>query len=124
MNNPLQRIVWAVLAMFVALSPCARAQQTFSYAEFVKRMTDLARLAELPATGERCAQWSSYDRASRYDEKTGKYVKWDANGDGGQFIRKEGEQQVLAEMDGPGCIWRIWSARAQQGHVRIFLDGA
>src|SRR5207247_892801 len=69
-------------------------------------------------------QWSSYDRASRYDEATGKYIRWDANGDGGGFIRKEGDKLVLAEMEGPGCIWRIWSATPGQGHVRIYLDGA
>ena len=39
------------------------------------------------------------------------------------MIRQEGEQAVLAEMDGPGCIWRVWSARAQDGHVKIYLDG-
>ena len=31
--------------------------------------------------------------------------------------------QVMAEMEGPGCIWRIWSALAEQGHVKIYLDG-
>ena len=70
-----------------------------------------------------CAQWSSYDRASKYDEATGKYVNWDANGDGGGIIRREGEQVVMAEMEGPGCIWRIWSATAEKGHVKIYLDG-
>ena len=29
----------------------------------------------------------------------------------------------MAEMEGPGCIWRIWSAAAEKGHVRIYLDG-
>ncbi|MGA2617675.1 MAG: glycoside hydrolase family 172 protein [Thermoguttaceae bacterium] len=101
----------------------AGGQDSISYADLVRRMTDLERLAVLPAAGEKCGQWSSYDRASRYDEKTGKYVAWDANGDGNGFIRREGRQFVLAEMQGPGCIWRIWSAAPQQGHVRIFLDG-
>jgi hypothetical protein len=27
-------------------------------------------------------------------------------------------------MDGPGCIWRIWSALAENGHVKIYLDGS
>ncbi len=27
-------------------------------------------------------------------------------------------------MEGPGCLWRIWSAKPEQGHVRIYLDGA
>jgi hypothetical protein len=86
-------------------------------------MTDLERLAVLPAPGETCAQWSSYDRASKYDAATGKYIAWGANGDGNGIIRKEGEQAVMAEMEGPGCIWRIWSARAMEGHVKIYLDG-
>jgi len=31
---------------------------------------------------------------------------------------------VLAEMSGPGCIWRIWSGTPVTGHVKIFIDGA
>ena len=85
-------------------------------------MTDLTHPAVLPAVGETCKQWSSYDRASKYDETSGKYIRWDANGDGDGVIRTEGDQVVMAEMDGPGCIWRIWSAAAQEGHVRIYLD--
>ena len=113
-------IILAGLGRFPA--PAA-AQDSLSYPDLVKRETDLERLAVLPSPGEACAQWSSYDRASKYDAKTSKYVAWAANGDGNGFIRKEGSQFVLAEMDGPGCIWRIWSAAPKQGHVRIFLDG-
>ena len=94
-----------------------------TYVDLVRRLTDLEHLATLPMPGEKTAQFSSYDRASRYDEKTGKYVHWDANGDNDGVIRKEGDQFVLAEMNGPGCIWRIWSAAPKQGHVRIYLDG-
>jgi len=39
-------------------------------------------------------------------------------------IRKEGDQIVMAEMKGPGCIWRIWSAAPKEGHVKVYLDGA
>ena len=101
----------------------AAAQDSFTYADLVKREIDLEHLAVLPAKGETCVQWSSYDRASKVDEKTGKYVRWDANGDGNGFIRKEGNLFVLAEMDGPGCIWRIWSAAPKKGRVKIYLDG-
>ena len=100
------------------------AQDALTYPELVKRMTDLGHLAVLPQPGEKCGQCSSYDRASKYDEKTGQYVHWDANGDGGGIIRQEGDRAVMAEMEGPGCIWRIWSAAAQKGHVKIYLDGA
>ncbi len=100
------------------------AAQTLTYSDLVRRLTDLEQLAVLPVPGERCAQWSSYDRRSRFDESSGRYVDWDANGDGDGYIRKEGNQFVLAEMTGPGCLWRIWSAAPKQGHVRIYLDGA
>ena len=97
--------------------------QTFSYVDLVKRLTDLDHLATLPEPGEKTAQFSSYDRASRYDEASGKYLHWDANDDGSGFIHKEDGKFVLAEMSGPGCLWRIWSAAPKSGHVRIYLDG-
>ena len=100
------------------------ADRKFSYVDLVQRLTDLEYLATLPAAGEQCAQWSSYDRKSRYDATTGKYLQWDANGDGDGVIRKEGDKLVLAEMKGPGCIWRMWSATPKEGHVRIYLDGS
>jgi hypothetical protein len=115
----------SLVAAFVfctSLSPC-RAEQVLTYPDLVNRMTDLAHLAELPAADEKCVQASSYDRASKYDEKTGKYIGWDANGDNDGVIRHEGRQVVLAEIQGPGCIWRIWSAAAKQGRVSIYLDG-
>jgi hypothetical protein len=115
-------VLGVVTLVLCALASAARAEEKLGYCELVRRLTDLSRLAVLPEAGEQGAQWSSYDRASKYDEKTGKYVQWDANGDGQGIIRKEGEQSVMAEMKGPGCIWRIWSAAPGKGHVRIFLD--
>jgi len=97
---------------------------TLTYVDLVGRLTDLEALAMLPKPGETCQQWSSYNRASSYDQGAGKYVRWDANGDGAGIIRKEGELSVFAQMDGPGVIWRIWSATADKGHVKIYLDGA
>ncbi len=101
----------------------AAGQESLTYADLVERMVDLERLATLPAPGERNAMWSSWDRNARYDEGSGKYVKWEANGDGDGRIRMEGEAQVLAEMDGPGVIWRIWSAKPEKGHLKILIDG-
>jgi hypothetical protein len=116
------RSVLGAATLVLCALAAGRAEETLSYGELVHRLTDLSRLAVLPAPGEQGAQWSSYDRASKYDEKTGKYVQWDANGDGQGIIRKEGDQSVMAEMKGPGCIWRIWSAAPGKGHVKIFLD--
>lgn len=124
MTQRLNIPVFFLLSILVA-NPAtpAQAAETLSYADLVARMTDLKQPAVLPAPGETCKQWSSWDRNSQYDAETGKYLKWDANGDGGHFIREEDGHYVMAEMDGPGCIWRTWSARALDGHVKIYLDG-
>jgi hypothetical protein len=113
-----------ILVLGMAASPLASAQQKLTYVELVKRLTDLEHLATLPEPGETTKQWSSYDRASKYDAATGKYLRWDANGDNAGILRKEGDTEVFAEMKGPGCIWRIWSATAKEGHVKIYLNGA
>ena len=116
--------LWLVPSLSLLCCLPGSAADSLTYVDLLKRLTDLERLAVLPAEGERCEQWSSYDRASKYNEATGKYEKWDANGDGGGTIRREGTNFVFAEMQGPGCIWRIWSARPEKGRVWIYLDGA
>jgi len=118
------RRIALVFILAITGATLAVAQQKFTYVELVKRLTDLEHLATLPDPGEQTAQRSSYNRASQYDAATGKYVAWDMNRDGAGIIRTEGDKQVFAEMEGPGCIWRIWSARATNSHVRIYLDGA
>jgi hypothetical protein len=121
-----KRLPIATLAvvLFGVVQPNAVAQEALTYKDLVLRLIGLEQLAVLPAPGEKCAQWSSWDRNSRYDEETGKYVDWGANNDGPNFIRQEGQEVVLAEMEGPGCIWRIWSALAEKGRVKIYLDGS
>ncbi len=118
-------VLFAVCTGFIVLAISAplHAAKKYTYRDLVKRLTDLEHLAVLPDDGEYCRQWSSYDRHSRYDAEHDRYIDWGANGDGNQFIRKEGDQIVMAEMKGPGCIWRIWSALAKEGHVKIYLDG-
>ena len=113
-----------ILVSLTAVGQLLAADPSISYLDFISRLTDFQYLATVPAPGEQCAQWSSYDRKSRYDTATGKYVDWDANGDGDGIIRKEDGKEVMAEMEGPGCIVRIWSALPKQGRVRIYLDGA
>ena len=97
------------------------AERDVSY--FLRTLTDLDRLPVLEA-GVTCKQFSSYDRASRYDAEKDEYVQWGANGDAGHYLRTEpGGEAVMAEMDGPGCIVRIWSANPT-GRIRFYLDGA
>ena len=113
-----------VLTVSVGFCDYCSAADEYSYIDLVNMLVDMQRPATIPASGELCKQWSSYDRRSKYDEKTGKYIDWEANGDGDGYIRKENGKLVMAEMTGPGCIWRFWTATAKKGHIRIYLDGA
>jgi hypothetical protein len=106
---------------------CAAVSQNINltYSDLVNRLIDLKALAVLPVEGEKSAMWSSYDRRSKVEEASGDFVAWSANNDGfdPQYIRKEGENMVLAEMEGPGAIVRMWSASPGKGHVKVYIDG-
>ena len=107
-----------VLAAVLATN-LAQAGQPVTHADLVRQMLDLERLALLPQPGERNAMWASTDRRSKYDADTGRYVHWHANGDGNGAMRTEGNTVVMAEMDGPGVLWRIWSAKPEGGLKRL-----
>jgi hypothetical protein len=113
-----------LLTLVRLLCAASLGAQTYTYPQLLERLTDLQQLAKLPPPGERTALASSYDRRSRYDAATDKYIDWDSNHDGDGFIRREGDENVLMDVQGPGVIWRIWSARPEGGHVKIYLDGA
>jgi len=115
MRKQLGCLAFAIVVGVLVCPASVTAADTLSYPDLVGRLIDLEHLATLPADGETTRQWSSWDRRSEYDAAAGKYVNWAANGDGTGVIRREGDREVLAEMDGPGSIWRIWSARAQAG---------
>ena len=87
------------------------------YASFLTELVDLRNAALLPAPTETCKQFSSFDRRSLDKDN------WGANNDRGQFLRDDPEGKVLAEMQGPGVVHRIWSANPQ-GTLKIFIDGA
>ncbi|WP_297100616.1 glycoside hydrolase family 172 protein [uncultured Draconibacterium sp.] len=115
--------IWLILIL-LAVTACTQNNDKHSYADIVNRMIDMKRLAELPKEGEKSGMFSSYDRRSKVDS-AGNYIEWAANNDGlrPQFIRKEGDNMVLAEMDGPGAIVRMWSASPKEGHVKVYIDG-
>jgi hypothetical protein len=110
-------------ALLLGLTGCA-AWQPITTRTLLAEMTDLQGLAEFPQPPYSCRQFSSYDRASTTpaDEKT-----WFANGDANQYLRVEEragrKEYVMADMDGPGAIVRLWSANPK-GTIRIYLDQA
>ena len=117
-------LLCAAVALCLVMSN-STAAENLKYADLVSRITDMERLARLPEAGEISGQATSYDRRSQYDETTGKYVAWDANGDNNGHIKGlDNESILMAEIEGPGFINHIWSARPEGGHVKIYLDGS
>jgi hypothetical protein len=117
-----KRLLIALLPLLMT-TLAANAAPTLTYADLTRHLWDPEIVARLPLDGEKGAEFSSYDRASRLNSKTGHYENWGANEDQMGVLRMEGEDSVFAEMKGPGCIWRIWSAAPKEGHVRVIIDG-
>jgi hypothetical protein len=110
-------------ALVLCCLTCSLAQPTVTVEGLLQEMVDMERLSVPPVPGLECDQQSSYDRASTAPDRP----DWFANGDAGQFIRQEqhGErtEYVMAEMEGPGAILRLWSANPDGGgNVRIYID--
>jgi len=107
----------AAIVMGLLLAASVVRAAAIRYVDLLDRMTDIKGLAVLPQPGETCQQFSSYDRKSIAPDKP----DWGANADAGNFLRKDPEGMVLADMEGPGCIFRIWSANPE-GILKIFID--
>lgn len=82
-------------------------------------------LLPLLRPGVRMASFSSYDRTGgNNDGFSGEYSR----------LREENGDSVIAEMAGPGCIYRLWTTHAvgeedglldRRGeHIRVYLDGS
>jgi hypothetical protein len=118
--NPRQ--LFAAVLWFIA-PHFADAGETIDYRSMLDRLTRMERLAEPVAEGEFGGASTSHDRGSKYDEATNLYQNWSANDDGKGFIRREGDGQVMVDLQGPGVLWRVWSAKPESGHIQIHLDG-
>lgn len=115
-----------MLLFIVTSATTAVAQEvtTLTYGDLVERIYDLRALAKPPLPGEKSGAVTSYDRSSRYDTESGRYINWRANVDGSGYVRRDGKTIVAAELEGPGVVWRIWSASPQKGPIRFYVDGA
>jgi hypothetical protein len=120
-------IKYCLTFCFLILSSCFNvgySQDTIKYRNLVEKLYDMENLSTIPQIGEYSGNFSSYDRRSKYDATTNTYIQWDANSDGSGFIRKEGEDIVIFDKNGPGVIWRFWSALAKEGNIKIFIDNS
>ena len=79
-------------------------------------LSGLSRLDHLPRfkSSVRVASFSSYDRTGGNDDGfSGRY----------SFIRKERDALVLAEMEGPGVIYRIHTPTPTEDPLEFYFDG-
>ena len=93
---------------------------SYAVAQNSYRWTDelelLKRVDKLPEyrTGSYVEQFSSYDRTWGNDDGfAGTY----------SFLRKEGDKLVIAEMEGPGVINRIWTPTPTDNMLYFYFDG-
>jgi hypothetical protein len=114
-----------MLALALSLCVLAADEPAVPYATWVDQLTDLSWLLRPPPPGERCIQFSSFDRASL--SGPGDPEKWYANDDYAQFLRVEEEsgakRYVMVDTPGPGLVVRVWSANPS-GSLRFEIDGA
>ncbi len=79
-------------------------------------ISELSRLDLLPRfkTSVKVASISSYDRTGGNDDGfSGKY----------SFVRKEGDGLVIADLQGPGVIYRIWTPTPTDEPIEFYFDG-
>ena len=89
-------------------APGALPAPPIGVATLLKPYTDLRSLPQLSRNVVSLA--SSYDRTG-------------SNADFGKFLRQDGDEAVMAEMNGPGAIVRLWSANPN-GELKVYLDNS
>ncbi|MCC7062230.1 MAG: DUF2961 domain-containing protein [Planctomycetes bacterium] len=113
-----------LVALLLAVPAVAQRSKRLEYPQLLARLTDADWLWYPPAAGERCVQFSSYDRSS--DKGPGNFDAWYGNDDRGQYLRTEDrdgkKEYVMVDIDGPGVMSRLWSANPS-GVLYFDIDG-
>ncbi|HOW72610.1 MAG TPA: DUF2961 domain-containing protein [Phycisphaerae bacterium] len=108
--KPLLSGPWAILTVAAAAGVFAEeAPRTIG-------MEELHRLDLLPAfkTSVKVASISTYDHTGGNDDGfSGKY----------SFVRKEGDDLVLADLKGPGCLYRFHTPTPTNDLIEFSFDG-
>ena len=104
-----QWVLYQSLLVGLALLTSVCAQNS-SGVDDLSHLDQLARLRPFVKVGS----FSSYDRTGGNDDGfSGKY----------SFIRKEDDALVIAELNGPGVITRIWTPTPNDSPMEFFFDG-
>ncbi len=121
---PAAMVLCVCLLLSEAATPAGAQMHDYTY--FLNELVNLDGLP-LIQNGVRCAQNSSGVPGFQYNPTQDLY--YDAvttlQADGGHYlsIDKDTGEGVMADLEGPGCIFRIWSGNPR-GVIRFYLDGA
>lgn len=111
--NTFKNNFFALLAALLLFSPQVMSQQTYRWTDELELLKRIDKLPEY-RTESYVEQFSSYDRTWGNDDGfAGTY----------SFLRKEGDKLVIAEMDGPGVINRIWTPTPTDNMLYFYFDG-
>ncbi|MBI5153736.1 hypothetical protein HZA57_00730, partial [Candidatus Poribacteria bacterium] len=114
METPNVRRVRLVLIALVLALGTARAETTTSptltLASFLDDMGETSHLARGFDPPARLLRFSSADPTGGDHHR-------------GQYLRREGQEFVLFDAEGPGVLVRLWS-ETPQGGLRFYADGA
>lgn len=126
MRETLRVLGWvgfAVAPLAAHAAPPQGAPPPLDYPALLRRFVDVDWLWQRPPAGERCVQWSSYDRRSDGGPQGG---HWYANDDRGHYlrvvVRGDVQEHVMVDAEGPGCLARLWSANPS-GTLFFDVDG-
>jgi hypothetical protein len=115
MPNP-QKHTMKLSKFLISLSLLISSQLIPVAAQYHTFLEDLSRIDRLPVFRENVisAQVSSYDTTGgNSDGFSGRY----------SFLREENGTQVIAELEGPGIIHRIWTPTPTSDTIQFFFDG-
>lgn len=102
-----------LLAFVLLFNPQVMSQKTYKWTDELELLKRIDKLPEY-RTGSYVEQFSSYDRTGGNDDGfNGTY----------SYLRKEGDKLVIAEMEGPGVINRIWTPTPTDNMLYFYFDG-
>lgn len=111
--NILKNSFITLLSLFALSGMQVTAQNTYRWTDEFELLKRVDKLPEY-RTNSLVEQFSSYDRTWGNDDGfAGTY----------SFLRKEGDKLVIAEMEGPGVINRIWTPTPTDNLLHFYFDG-
>lgn len=111
--NLMKTLFLVFLFVLVSFGTQATAQNTYRWTDEFELLKRVDKLPEY-RTNSLVEQFSSYDRTWGNDDGfAGTY----------SFLRKEGDKLVIAEMEGPGVINRIWTPTPTDNLLHFYFDG-